>query len=198
MQMWIKGGRVLDPGEFDGPADILVEDGRIARVQPAGQGNEADSPADAEIIDARDLLVVPGLVDMHVHLRQPGHEYKETIETGTRAAAAGGFTAVCCMPNTSPVNDSESVTRFIVQEAGRWGYARVYPVGAVSVGLAGQQLAEFGDLKAAGAVGVSDDGQPVSDSQLMRRALEYARGIGICVISHCEEMSLAAGTMNEG
>ncbi|MBS0013233.1 MAG: dihydroorotase, partial [Desulfobacterales bacterium] len=140
----------------------------------------------------------PGLVDMHVHLRQPGHEYKETIETGTRAAAAGGFTAVCSMPNTSPVNDSESVTRFIVQESGRWGYARVYPVGAVSVGLAGQQLAEFGDLKAAGAVGVSDDGQPVSDSQLMRRALEYARGIGICVISHCEEMSLAAGTMNEG
>lgn len=198
MQMWIKGGRVLDPEEFDGPADILVEDGRIARVQPAGQGVEADFPANAEIIDARDLLVVPGLVDMHVHLRQPGQEYKETIETGTRAAAAGGFTAVCCMPNTSPVNDSESVTRFIIQEAGRLGYARVYPVGAVSVGLCGQQLAEFGDLKAAGAVGVSDDGQPVSDSQLMRRALEYARGIGICVISHCEEMALAVGTMNEG
>ncbi len=198
MQMWIKGGRVLDPGVMDGPADILVQDGRIAQLRPATDSTGQDSAPEAETIDARGLLVVPGLLDMHVHLRQPGHEYKETIESGTRAAAAGGFTAVCCMPNTSPVNDSASVTRFILEEAKRFGYARVYPVAALSVGLCGEQLSEYGDLKTAGAVGVSDDGKPVCDAQLMRRALEYARGVGICVISHCEEMSLAGGAMNEG
>ncbi len=198
MQMWIKGGRVLDPGVMDARADILVEDGRIAEIVPAQSSTTKELSADAEIIDATDLLVVPGLVDMHVHLRQPGQEYKETIETGTRAAAAGGFTAVCCMPNTSPVNDSASVTSYIIEEAKRCNSARVYPVAAISMGLFGQQLAEYGELKEAGAVAVSDDGKPVPEAQLMRRALEYARGVGIRVISHCEEMSLAGGSMNEG
>lgn len=203
MRIWIKGGRVLDPGVIDAPADIYVDDGRIAEIrrrperedmQPPHGGNQGDT----RIIDARGMLVVPGLFDMHVHLREPGQEYKETIASGTRAAAAGGFTAVCAMPNTSPVNDSAAVTRYIMEQAARLDSVRVHPVGAISVGLAGEQLAEFGDLKAAGAVAVSDDGKPVADAQLMRRALEYARGIGLAVISHCEEPSLSGGSMNEG
>jgi dihydroorotase len=198
MQMLIKGGRVLDPGVMDVQADIFVEDGKIAEIFHGNTSGEQGLSADVRVIDASGFLVVPGLVDMHVHLRQPGQEYKETIETGTRAAAAGGFTAVCCMPNTSPVNDCASVTRFIIDEARRCQSARVYPVAAISMGLCGQQLAEYGELIEAGAVGVSDDGNPVADAQLMRRALEYARGVGICVISHCEELSLAGGCMNEG
>ncbi|MFP4159002.1 MAG: dihydroorotase [Desulfobacterales bacterium] len=201
MQMLIKGGRVLDPGVFDAAADILIEDGRIAEVRTLGEGRAADMEAglpSAAVIDASGLVVVPGLIDMHVHLREPGQEYKETIETGTRAAAAGGFTAVCCMPNTSPVNDSASVTRYIIEQASRCCGVRVYPVTAVSVGLCGEQLAEYGELKEAGAVGVSDDGKPVADSQLMRRALEYAGSIGLAVISHCEDPGLSGGVINEG
>ncbi|MCF8035907.1 MAG: dihydroorotase [Desulfobacteraceae bacterium] len=203
MQIQIKGGRVLDPGVFDGPADVWIKDGVVAQVVPlvADDQTAPAGPTDGSgerIIDARGMLVVPGLVDMHVHLREPGQEYKETIDTGTRAAAAGGFTSVCCMPNTSPVNDSTSVTRYILEQAARCRRTRVYPVGAVSAGLCGEQLAEFGDLKAAGAVAVTDDGKPVSDAQLMRRAMEYARGIGLQVISHCEDLSLSGGVMNEG
>lgn len=203
MQIQIKGGRVIDPGVLDAPADIYIKDGRIAKIEPRRNDSESvpltgNGAADGTVIDARGLLVVPGLVDMHVHLRDPGQEYKETVETGSRAAAAGGFTAVCCMPNTSPVNDSAAVTSYILDRAARCGLVRVYPVGAISAGLCGEQLAEYGDLKSAGAVAVSDDGKPVSDAQLMRRALEYASGIGLAVISHCEELNLAGGVMNEG
>ena len=163
---------------------------------PAGEATKGDAD---RIIDARDLLVVPGLIDIHVHLREPGHEYKETIASGCRAAAAGGFTAVCAMPNTLPVNDNGQVTRFVRNQARAAQAARVYPVAAITRGLEGRQLCEFGELKAAGAVGFSDDGRPVASGQMMRRAMEYARGFDMPIISHCEELDLAgAGAMNEG
>ncbi|MFP4193571.1 MAG: dihydroorotase [Desulfosalsimonas sp.] len=205
--MLIKGGRVIDPGVMDEEADILINEGRIEEVHTGVQQGRSDDRKDrtaekdlsgAAVIDARGLVVVPGLIDMHVHLREPGQEYKETIETGLMAAAAGGFTAVCCMPNTFPVNDSVSVTRYIIEQAARCSRVRVYPVGAVSMGLCGEQLAEYGELKTSGAVAVSDDGKPVADAQLMRRALEYAGGIGLAVISHCEEPALSDGMINEG
>ncbi|MFP4452463.1 MAG: dihydroorotase [Desulfobacterales bacterium] len=207
MRMLIKGGRLLDPGVLDAEADILINNGLIEEIRTGGRAKESgdlsgdtadnDGPALA-VIDAAGLVVVPGLVDMHVHLREPGQEYKETIETGTRAAAAGGFTAVCCMPNTSPVNDSASVTRYIIEQAARSSRVQVYPVAAISMGLCGEQLAGYGELKTAGAVAVSDDGNPVADAQLMRRAMEYAGSIGISVISHCEEPALSQGVINEG
>ncbi len=187
----IKDGRIIDPKSgIDRQGDLLVIAGRIA-----AEGTPV--PASARVVDASGCWVVPGLVDMHVHLREPGEEYKEDILSGTRAAAAGGFTAVVCMPNTRPVNDCRAVTEMILERA-RQGAARVYPVAAVSQGSRGERLAEFGELKKAGAVGVSDDGLPVRDSQLMRRALEYAGDFGLTVISHCEEPSLATGVMNEG
>ncbi|NOY69759.1 MAG: dihydroorotase [Deltaproteobacteria bacterium] len=201
MRIWIKNGRVIDPGRFEGVADILIENGQIAELIPEGEKNNSPKAAEYNqdrVINARNLLVVPGLIDMHVHLREPGQEYKETIETGTMAAAAGGFTAVCCMPNTQPANDCAQVTRFIAEKACKCGHAAVYPVGAMTMGLKGKLLAEYGDMKEAGAIAVSDDGHPVADSQVMRRALEYARGIGLPVISHCEEASLSCGVMNEG
>ncbi|HER63286.1 MAG TPA: dihydroorotase, partial [Desulfobacteraceae bacterium] len=171
--------------------DLLVIDGCIA-------AHGASAPRDIRIIDVEGCWVVPGLIDMHVHLREPGQEYKEDIVTGTRAAAAGGFTAVACMPNTNPVNDSASVTAKILDRA-RQGFARVYPVGAISRGSRGEGLAGYGELKEAGAVAVSDDGLPVHDSQLMRRALEYASDHQLAVISHSEEAALARnGVMNEG
>ncbi len=192
----IKNGTVVDPGNVLGDYDIWIEAGRILRVTPRG---EASFPGDAEVIDAEGLLVVPGLIDLHVHLREPGEEYKETIETGAHAAAAGGFTAVCAMPNTKPVNDSPEITSFIVKQAKEAGYARVYPVAAITGGLSGGSLCEYGELKKAGAVAISDDGRPVEDGQIMRRAMEYAKGFGMLVISHCEELSLVAGgCMNEG
>ena len=187
----IKNGRIIDPANtIDAPGDLLVVDGRIA--DPA-----SGVPATVREVDARGLWVVPGLIDMHVHLREPGEEYKEDILSGTRAAAAGGFTAVACMPNTKPVNDSAAVTTMILARAAE-ADARVYPVGAISKGSKGAGLAEFGDLKEAGVVAVSDDGLPVRDSQLMRRALEYADDYGLAVISHSEEPSLSRGVMNEG
>ncbi len=192
----IKDGKVVDPGNVVGHYDIWVQDGLIDDVVSSG---EKLVPEDAEVIDAKGLLVVPGLIDLHVHLREPGEEYKETIETGTHAAAAGGFTAVCAMPNTKPVNDSPEITAFIVKKAKEAGYAKVYPAAAITGGLSGGSLCEYGELKEAGAVAVTDDGRPVEDGQIMRRAMEYAKGFGMMVMSHCEELSLVAGgCMNEG
>lgn len=187
----IRGGRIIDPANgIDRVADLLVVDGRIAG--PA----QAVPPGVVEI-DAQGLWVVPGLTDMHVHLREPGEEYKEDILSGTRAAAAGGFTGVACMPNTRPVNDSATVTAMIVARAAA-ASARVYPVGAISLGSEGTHLAEFGEMRDAGIVAVSDDGRPVRDSQLMRRALEYASDFGLPIISHSEEAALSTGVMHEG
>ena len=197
MRMLIKGGRVIDPGHLDDIMDIVIQDGRIIDIKQTAL-REGDD-ADAAVIDASGKLVVPGLIDMHVHLRDPGQEYKETIETGCRAAVFGGFTAVCCMPNTHPVNDCRQVTEYILEKAAKAGTARVYPVAAVSKGLRGDWLCEYGELKEAGAVALSDDGNPVMNSQLMRRALEYSSRFHLPVISHCEDLSLAAGgAMNEG
>lgn len=211
MLMLIKGGRVIDPGNIDGTMDIIVENGKIVEIsknitangsggQEGGSEIKGRATKDADrIIDAGGKIVTPGLIDMHVHLREPGHEYKETIETGCRAAAFGGFTAVCSMPNTNPVNDNRQVTEYILKKAQEAGFARVYPVAAISNGLKGKGLCEYQDLKTAGAVALSDDGNPVMDSQLMRSALEYAKGFGLPVISHCEDLSLAgSGVMNEG
>ncbi len=194
MLMRIKGGRIIDPGNLDGIMDILIADGKIVEIKKEG----FEYP-EARIIDASDKIITPGLIDMHVHLREPGHEYKETIETGCMAAAFGGFTAICCMPNTNPVNDCRQVTEYILQKAQAADSARVYPVAAISKGLKGDGLCEYAELKEAGAIAVSDDGNPVKNSQLMRRAMEYSKGFDLPVISHCEDLDLAAGgAMNEG
>ncbi len=191
----IRGGRVIDPSRTtDGEADVLIEEGKITAV---GRGVEA--PAGATIIEAKGKVVAPGLIDLHVHLREPGQEDLETVASGAMAAAAGGFTAVCAMPNTDPVTDNQAAIGFIVSQAQRAGKARVYPIGAVTLGQRGEQMAEFGELVGAGAVAVSDDGKPVASSHMMRTALEYARTFGIPVANHCEEMSLAeGGAMHEG
>jgi dihydroorotase len=194
----LKNGRVIDPvNKLDKKASLLVEKGKIKAIFTARQ-KAAVLPKKLLSIDLQGKWIVPGLIDMHVHLREPGEEHKETIETGTRAAASGGFTAVACMPNTNPVNDSQSVTRLIMEKAEN-ASARVYPVGAISKGSHGKTLAEFGEMQIAGAVAVTDDGRPVTDSQLMRRALEYASNYGLLVISHSEDASLSRnGAMNEG
>jgi len=193
----IKGGRVIDPGNLDDILDIVIEDGNIVEIKQDAQTN--DDHKEFKIIDASGKIVAPGLIDMHVHLRDPGYEYKETIETGSRAAAFGGFTAICCMPNTDPVNDCRQVTEYIVKKAARLDIVRVYPVAAISKGLKGDNLCEYGELKDAGAIAVSDDGNPVMNSQLMRRALEYSSGFNLPVISHCEDLDLISdGAMNEG
>jgi dihydroorotase len=194
----LKNGRIIDPAnKLDNKASLLVEKGKIKAIFTARQ-KAPQLHKKLLSIDLKGKWVVPGLIDMHVHLREPGEEYKETIESGTRAAAAGGFTAVACMPNTFPVNDSQSVTRLILEKA-ESASARVYPVGAISKGSLGESLAEFGEMKQAGAVAVTDDGKPVTDSQLMRRALEYATNHKILVISHSEDSSLSrSGAMNEG
>lgn len=194
----LKNGRIIDPANgVDKKASLLVENGKIQAIFTPRQ-KTPPLPKKLLSIDLHGKWIVPGLIDMHVHLREPGEEYKETIETGTRAAAAGGFTAVACMPNTNPVNDCQSVTRLILEKAEN-ASARVYPVGAISKGLQGESLAEFGEMKKAGAVAVTDDGKPVTDSQLMRRALEYSSNHNIMVISHSEDFSLSRnGAMNEG
>ncbi len=190
-----RGGRVIDPARgSDGVADVLVAGERIEAV-----GRNIGQPDGALVVDAAGLVVAPGLIDLHTHLREPGQEDLETIATGAMAAVAGGFTAVCAMPNTDPVCDNQGVVGFIVRQAQRAGKARVYPIGAISLGQKGQQLAEFGELVGAGAVAVSDDGKPVMSSHLMRTALEYAQVFGIPVADHCEEMTLAqGGAMHEG
>jgi dihydroorotase len=204
MDLVIAGGRVIDPGRFDGPAEIVVARGRIAAVvrtdRPGAEGLPSRIPhPHRKIIDAGGKIVVPGLIDMHVHLREPGFEHKETIASGCRAAVSGGFAAVCCMANTRPVNDGAAVTGFIRERAAKAGLARVYPAAAVTRGLAGRELCDFAELKAAGAVAVSDDGLPILDSRLMRRALEGAQHAGLTVIAHCEDPFLVAGgVMNEG
>ncbi|MBT7086301.1 MAG: dihydroorotase [Desulfobacterales bacterium] len=199
MRMIIKGGRVIDPGNIDGVRDILIEDGIITQIEENIIDYDQDKTDSCEIIDASGLIVVPGLIDMHVHLREPGHEYKETIKSGSLAAARGGFTAICPMPNTNPVNDNRQVTEFILTKAAEADAVRVYPVAGISKGLNGNRLSEYGELKDAGVIAVSDDGKPVNNSLLMRRAMEYAKGFGLPVISHCEDLELAAdGVMNEG
>ncbi|HIE32428.1 MAG TPA: dihydroorotase [Thermodesulfobacteriaceae bacterium] len=195
MKLLIKGARILDPSQnLDLEGDLLIEDGLIRTID-----REIPAEAATEVVSARGLWLVPGLIDMHVHLREPGEEWKEDIETGTRAAAAGGFTAVACMPNTKPPNDSPEVTRYIIDRAREVALTRVYPVACISKEQKGENLAPFGELKEAGAVAVSDDGRPVADSGLMRMALEYARSFDLTVISHSEDPGLSAGgQINEG
>lgn len=193
-RLLLKGGRLLDPRRgVDAQLDILIDDGVVASV-------DAKIPArSAEVIDVSDLVVCPGFIDLHTHLREPGREDKETIATGTRAAAAGGFTAVCAMPNTEPVNDNAGITRSILEKARREGVVRVYPIAAVTKGSQGAELTEYGDLKDAGCVALSDDGKPVASARVMRRALEYAKAFDLTVIDHCEEPTLSEkASMNEG
>ncbi|MDA8414222.1 MAG: dihydroorotase [Desulfobacteraceae bacterium] len=195
MNLLIKGGRVIDPSQkMDDTLDVLVTDGLIKEI---GKGLVA--PDGVDTVDAAGKYVVPGLIDMHVHLRDPGLEYKEDIISGTRAAAAGGFTSVVCMPNTKPVIDNKTVASYIINKARNEGSANVFPVGSITYGLSGERMSEMGELKEAGCVAVSDDGKPVNNPELMRRALEYARGMGILVITHAEDLSLVGeGVMNEG
>jgi dihydroorotase len=205
VRLLIRGGRVIDPcARLDGEVDVLIDAGKIVYLGPdaaevAWQREGSTTYTPIEVVEARDLLIVPGLIDIHTHLRDPGYEYKESIETGSAAAAAGGFTSIACMANTNPVNDRAAVTEYIRDKARAVGLVQVFPIGAVSVGLAGERLAEMGELKQAGVVGVSDDGKSVMNSQLMRHALEYAGMFGLPVIAHCEDLNLAAhGVMHEG
>jgi dihydroorotase len=194
MPIVIKNGRVIDPASnTDRVADVLIVDGRIAGVAP-----NLSSP-NAEVFDASGMIVAPGFIDMHVHLREPGFEHAETIESGSRAAAAGGFTSICCMPNTKPVNDSPMVTSYIVERGRSQAVVNVFPIGAITKGSAGEELAAIGAMKAAGAVAISDDGLPVMSARVMRRAMEFARSYDLPVIQHCEDLNLSAGgDMHEG
>jgi dihydroorotase len=193
--LFIEGGRVIDPASgTDGVRTVVVRDGRIAEV-----AERIERPREARAIDARGKWVTPGFVDLHVHLREPGQEYKETVATGARAAVAGGFTTICAMPNTKPVADGAAVVELVRARAAQAGLARVLPVGCISRNQAGEELAEYGELKAAGCVAISDDGKPVVSSALMRRALEYARAFGLPVAVHEEDPALVGkGVMHEG
>ena len=191
----LQGGRLLDPSQgIDRAGDLLLANGMIADTSW-----RIDAPHEAEVIDCTGMIVSPGFIDVHCHLREPGREHVETIATGAAAAAAGGFTAVCAMPNTEPVTDNQAAVGFIIRQAQRAGRARVHPIGAISLVQKGEALAEFGEMVGAGAVAVSDDGRPVASAHLMRTALEYGRSFGIPVADHCEEPTLAnGGVMNEG
>lgn len=199
MKLLITNGRVVDPANrLNTVLDLLIVDGKILKVGPKLLLTDPRAK-DAQVIDASGRLVVPGFVDLHTHLREPGYEYKETIRTGTAAAAAGGFTTVCVMPNTNPVNDNQSVTEFILDKARKEGCVNVRPIGAITKGSRGEELAEISDLKLAGCVGVSDDGCPVMNSEVMRRAMEYAGTFDLPVIDHCEDLNLSrGGSMHEG
>ncbi len=190
----IKNGRIIDPASnLDMVGDLLIEEGKIGKIA------STLSAPDAELLDAQGLVVSPGFIDLHVHLREPGREDEETIETGSQTAVAGGFTAVCCMPNTSPVNDNPAVTQLIVEKAERLAACRIFPIGAISLESKGEKLAEIGEMVASGAVGISDDGRGVMNGQLLRRAMEYSLPFDIPVIEHCEDTHLARqGVMNEG
>src|SRR2546425_567007 len=193
----IKNGRVIDPArKTDASLDVLLDGEKIKEVGPAGK---VAVPQGTEVFDASELIVAPGFIDLHAHLREPGQESSETIETGTRAAARGGFMAVCCMPNTRPVNDNASVTRFILDRAKAGGSVRVWPIGAASVGSKGDAIAEIAAMKEAGIVAVSDDGKPIATAKLARQVMDYCRSLDLPVIEHSEDVSLAAGAvMREG
>jgi dihydroorotase len=200
-QLLIKGGRLLDPANgVDIAGDLLVEDGVIRAVGPNLDARPSTGSArtDSQTIDAKGMVVAPGFVDLHTHLREPGFEYKETVETGTRAAARGGFTTVCAMPNTEPAMDNRGTVDYVLQRAAEQGVVRVLPIGAVTKGREGKMLAELGELADAGCIGFSDDGSPVADASIMRHALEYASAFGLPVIDHCEDPQLAGGVMHEG
>jgi dihydroorotase len=209
VRILIKKGHIIDPSQgVDGVGDVLIQNGKIKEISiqktplhppltKGGRGRGSDS--ELRTIDAKSLIVMPGLVDMHVHLREPGFEYKETIKTGTRAAVKGGFTIVCCMPNTYPVNDNASVTEFIIRKAAQEGSCPVLPIGAITKGQKGEELAEIGTMRKEGCIGFSDDGQPVMNSLIMRRAFEYSKAFNVPIISHCEDLTLSeGGVMNEG
>ena len=190
----IKGGRVISPAQkLDDTCDVLIEKGKIAAI-----GKDLDAQG-AEVVDADGKIVTPGLVDIHVHLRDPGLEYKEDIASGTLSAVTGGFTSIACMPNTKPVNDNQSVTNYILNKVKQEGHCRVFPIASISKGLQGESMTEMGELKGLGVYGVSDDGKPVSNAQLMRRAMEYAKPFGITIVTHAEDLELVgSGVMNEG
>jgi dihydroorotase len=190
----VKGGRVIDPSQnIDRVGDVAVEDGSVREI-----GENIDATG-SEIFDASGLIVAPGFIDMHVHLREPGFEHSETIETGSRSAAAGGFTSICCMPNTQPVNDNATVTHFILERARERAVVNVYPIGAITKNSAGEELAAIASMKEAGIVAISDDGKPVMNARVIRRAMEFARSSNLPVIQHCEDLHLSAGgDMHEG
>src|SRR6478735_3891557 len=194
MPIVIRNGRVIDPStNTDTIADVLIVGGRIAGVGPDLVS------LNAEVFDAGGMIVAPGFLDIHVHLREPGFEHAETIESGSRAAAAGGFTSVCCMPNTKPVNDSAMVTSYIVEQARQKAVVNVFPIGAITKGSGGEELSAIGAMKAAGAVAISDDGLPVMNARVMRRVMEFARSYDLPIIQHCEDLNLSAGgDMHEG
>ena len=196
MRLLIQNGYIIDPSQGTNTGrNLLIEDGRVVGLSSYSDG----VPEGAEVFDATGLIVAPGFIDMHVHLREPGHEYRETIASGAAAAVAGGFTTVCAMPNTNPINDNAAVTRFVIEQAGRAGLASVLPIGAITKNSEGSELAEMGEMKDAGIIAVSDDGCPVPTAGMMRRAMEYARGFDLPVIDHCEDKSLArGGVMHEG
>jgi dihydroorotase len=197
MRLFIKNGYVIDPSrELNEGINLLIEDGRVLEFSKPADGVV---PEGAEVFDATGLVVAPGFIDLHTHLREPGQEYKETVASGAAAAVAGGFTSICAMPNTDPVNDNPAVTRLIIEQAAHANLANVFPIGAITKGSNGVELAEMGEMQRAGIVAVSDDGRPVPNAGMMRRAMEYARGFGLTVVDHCEDKSLSAGgVMHEG
>ena len=196
MKLLIANGYVIDPAQqVNAGRNVLIEDGRIVGLLDRSES----APEDATVLDATGLIVAPGFIDLHTHLREPGQEYKETVATGASAAVAGGWTSVCAMPNTDPINDNPAVTRFIIDKGKAANLANVFPIGAVTKGSGGKELAEMGEMKSAGIVAVSDDGRPVPNSGMMRRAMEYARGFDLTVVDHCQDHSLSAGgVMHEG